>query len=73
VLLDVELPGLVAVVLGVQVVGVGAVRVMRRLLVLAGPVRLHRLAVVPGRMFVVFRRLVVVFQLLFVGHVASLG
>ena len=73
VLLDVELPGLVAVVLGVQVVGVGAVRVVRRLLVLAGPVRLHRLAVVPGRMFVVFRRLVVVFQLLFVGHVASLG
>jgi hypothetical protein len=64
----VELSGLVAVVLRVQVVGVGDMRVVRRLFMVPGPVRRGGLTVVLGCVLVVGRRLVVMLDLLFVGH-----
>lgn len=66
-----QLPGFVAVMLRMQVVGVGDMRVVRRRLVASFGVSLRRLAVVLGRVFMVLRRLLVVLDLLFVGHDVS--
>jgi hypothetical protein len=68
VLLGVQFPCLVAVVLRMQVMGMGHVRMMGRFLVVARMMSLCGFTVVFCRMVVVFRRLVVVLQLFFVGH-----
>jgi hypothetical protein len=66
VVLGVKLAGLVAMVLGMEVVRVSDVGVVGRLLVVAGVVRLGGLAVVLGGVLVVLRGLVVMLQLLLV-------
>jgi hypothetical protein len=64
--LGVQLAGLVAMVLGMEMVGVRDVSVVGRLLVVAGVVRLGGLAVVLRCVLVVLGRLVVMLQLLLV-------
>jgi hypothetical protein len=66
VVLGVQLSGLVAMVLGVEVVGMRDVGVVGCLLVVAGVMGLGRLAVMLGGVLVVLRGLVVVLQLLLV-------
>ncbi len=69
VLLGVQLPCLVAVVLGVKVVGVRDVGVMRGLLVMTGGVRLGGGMVVPCCVLMMRGRLLVVLYLFLVRHV----
>jgi hypothetical protein len=66
--LGVQLASFVAVVLGMEMVGMRDVGMVRSLLVVTGGVGLRRLAVVLGGMLVVLRGPVVVIQLLLVGH-----
>jgi hypothetical protein len=68
VVLGVQFTRLVAVVFGLEVMRMGDMRMMARLLVLAIQVRLQGLAVVLGGVLMVFGGLLVVLQLFFVGH-----
>ena len=70
-LLRVQLASLVAVVLRVEVVGVGDVGVMGGLFVEAGPVRVRRGVVVTGGVLMVGGGVLVMLDLLLVGHVFS--
>jgi len=67
-MLSVELARLVAVVFGVEMVGMGHVGVVGRFFVMAGFVRLGGVVVMLGRVLVVFRRFAVMFDLFLVGH-----
>jgi hypothetical protein len=66
VVLGVKLSGLVAMALRMEVMGVGDVRVVRRLLVMAGRVRLRRGMVVSRGVLVVACGLPVMLDLFFV-------
>ncbi len=63
-----QLPRLVAMVLGVEVMRVRDVRVVRRLLVVTVVVGLRGFVMMLGRVFVVLSRLLVMLDLLCVGH-----
>jgi hypothetical protein len=68
----VQFSRLVAVMLRVEMMGMGDVGVMRRLFMVAIRVRLRGFAMVLRRVFVMFGRLVMMLGLLCVGHDAVL-
>ena len=70
-LLRVQLASLVAVVLRVEVVGVGDVGMMGGLFVETGPVRVRRSVVMTGGVLMVGGGVLVMLDLLLVGHVFS--
>jgi hypothetical protein len=69
VVLGMQLARLVAVVLSVEVVGPGDMRMVRRLLVVSGCVRLGGEMVVPCGVLMVLRRVPVVIDLFLMGRV----